>query len=97
MARSQWEAEHSRNNWNSWRSVHIHRFYLSPDVCHFNQQNNSKQTNKTQQEQTSNFVDLIRGRSGERQIIKAKKERNEQPNSGTSEVEIMMWYSNADV
>ena len=52
---------------------------------------------KTQQEQTTNVVYIVRGRPGERQIIKVKKERNEQPNSGTSVGEIIVWYSNADV
>ena len=53
---------------------------------------------KTQQEQTSNLVYIVRGRPGERKIIKVKKkERNEQPNSGTSVGEIIVWYSNADV
>ena len=52
---------------------------------------------KTQQEQTSNVVYIVRGRPGERQVIKEKKEHNEQPNSGTCAEEIFVWYSNADV
>ena len=55
---------------------------------------------RTQQEQTTNVVCLVRGRPGERQIIKVKKRGEITSNSSTASArtgEIVIWSTNADV